>query len=84
MIRPLAQHCYDAVMMDTWPRPAALVDFGIDSDQHLGALQHAARNGATPQDFDDALGDGSKLNELVERFPGNPYPAKFATPYDTD
>ncbi len=82
MARPLTQHCFDSLMMDEYPRPAAIVDFGLDTPNHLGALQHAIRSGATVEELDAALGDGEKLTALVERFPNNPYPVKFKTAYD--
>ena len=45
-IRPVSQNAYDAILMDEWPSAAAVLDFGIDSPEHLGALQYEFRNGS--------------------------------------
>ena len=76
MVRPISQKVYDAVMMDSAAMlsPACLLDFGLDlcSDEEFtarfGALQSAARGGATPEDFDNALGEGVKLTALVAQY----------------
>ena len=67
MIRPLATDCYDALMMDMPLRPAMVVDFGIDDNNHHSALQRAVRAGATVQELDNALGDGPALTALVKK-----------------
>jgi hypothetical protein len=67
---------------DTWPGMAAIVDFGIDSPQHLGALQYAlARGGRTATEFEAALGSGPALTALCA-VPGQPYPVTFDTDWD--
>jgi hypothetical protein len=76
MVRTIAQKTYDAVMMDSIQMltPACFMDFGLDrcSDDDLsdrfGALQTAARQGATAEQFDDALGDSVKITALVAKY----------------
>ena len=67
---------------DEPPNHTAIVDFGIDSDRHYGALQHAVRNhGVTPEMLDEALGDGAALTALIR--PENPfYGVQFKTSWD--
>lgn len=66
-------------MLDCWPRPAAIVDFGLNSDEHYAALQQAVRQGATIQELDKALGDGPKLTALVREYGSD---VCFKTAYD--
>lgn len=75
MVRPVAQRMFNAVMMDDGASvsPACVVDFDLGFTQHefeerFGALQHAARRGATPEEFDEALGSGDKLTALVQSY----------------
>ena len=83
IVRPVAQNCYDSLMMDVWPRPAAVVDFGLDSPQHYAALQRAIRAGATVEELDAALGSGKRIAALVAKYvPGEE--TIFATAYDGD
>ncbi len=85
MLRPLTQRVFDSLMLDVWPdSPAAIVDFGIASESHLGALQHAVRTGAvTVERLDALLGDGPGLTEAVNAAAGNPHLGiVFVTPYD--
>ena len=45
-VRPLTQQLIDCCYLDIWPGNAAVVDFGIDSDRHLGAaICHPRRAG---------------------------------------
>ena len=64
-IRPLTKELIDCCYLDVWPGHTAIVDFGIDTDRHLGALQFAIREElVTPQELDAALGSGAKLTEI--------------------
>jgi hypothetical protein len=81
IVRDLTQHLLECLALDVWPRLAAIVDFGIDTQEHLGALQYAWKHGRTPEEFDAALGDGAKLTALCA-VPGQPYQVKFATSWD--
>ena len=68
---------------DAWPARATVTDFGIESDAHLGALQHAARCGRSAYDFDRVMGDGPAITRLVRSVPEQPFGrVEFRTPYD--
>lgn len=72
-LRPLTEQLINAVLLDVWPGNAAIIDFGIDSSSHLGALQFAIKHGeVTPQELDAAMGNGAKLTEIAQRG-DNPY-----------
>jgi hypothetical protein len=82
-IRPLTQQLIDCCFLDVWPGRAAVVDFGLDTDRHLGALQFAIREElVTPQELDAAMGNGPKLTEIAQRG-RNPYgDVAFRTAWD--
>ena len=72
MARQTTKNLHDALILDTWPSTATLVDFGLDgwggtNPQTLyAAFQRAVKhNGVTIEQLDAALGDGPKLSELV-------------------
>ena len=73
----VAKRTHDAVMLDSGASlsAACLVDFSLDNEEHFterfGALQTAARNGATVADFHDALGSGAKITTLVAKYGSN-------------
>ena len=72
MVRIIAKKVHDAVMLDSAAMltHACVLDFALDADfeDRFGALQTAARQGATAQDFDDALGSGKKITTLVAKY----------------
>jgi hypothetical protein len=71
-VREVTRQAYDAILADSWPSHAGVVDFGIDSPDHLGALQYEFRTGrVTVERFDDAIGWGPALTGLIGD--GNPY-----------
>lgn len=79
----MAEALVDSLVLDEWPSPAAVVDFGIDSAEHLGALQHAVREGVTAYDLDRVMGDGPAITRLARSVPDQPYPnVSFVTAYD--
>ena len=79
----MAEALVDALILDAWPSPATVLDFGIDSAEHLGALQHAVRTGITAYDLDRVLGDGQAITQLVRSIPDQPYhEVTFVTAYD--
>lgn len=85
MVRPLAQHLYECLKKGLWPEgPAAVTDYGLDSDAHFDALSKAVANGEiTLQDLDAALGNGALLTKLVRQAPSNPNKTiVFHTPWD--
>jgi hypothetical protein len=71
-------------MLDRWPRSGAIVDFGIDSQQHYDSLYYPIRNGEiAPSVLDAAMGHGEKLTELVRNAPSNPHKnIRFYTSWD--
>jgi hypothetical protein len=81
-IRSVAANCYECLMMDVWPRPAAIVDFGLDSPAHYAALQYAVRHGVTAEQLDAALGSGKAITALCDAVDGQPYHLDFETSYD--
>ncbi|QEH36601.1 hypothetical protein OJF2_51850 [Aquisphaera giovannonii] len=82
-IRPLTKELIECCKLDVWPGMATVVDFGIDSSSHLGALQFAIREQlVTPQELDAAMGNGAKLTEIAQRGE-NPYrDVTFRTSWD--
>jgi hypothetical protein len=81
-VRPVTQQLYLALILDTWPSPAALVDFGIESDRHYAALQHAVlQHHVTALELDAAACDGPALTALIR--PEGPFHGlTFTTPWD--
>ena len=76
-IRPLTQQLIECCQLDVWPGRATVIDFGLDTSSHLGALQYAIREElVTPQELDAAMGKGEKLTEIAQRGE-NPY--RFVT-----
>ncbi len=85
MVRPLVQELYECLKAGVWPDgPAALTDFGIDSQEHFEALANAVVKGViTAQDLDAALGNGPLLTRLVRGAPANPHKnIVYRTPWD--
>ena len=77
-VRPLAHETFTALVLDVWPDSvAAVVDFGLASNDHYAALQAAVRSGEiTEERLDALLGDGPGLTEACGG------KVKFKTPYD--
>ncbi|REJ90721.1 MAG: hypothetical protein DWQ35_16095 [Planctomycetota bacterium] len=79
----MASRLVESLVQDTWPSPATIVDFGIDTDRHLGALQHAVHQGCAIYDLDRVMGDGPAITQLVRAFAHYPYGRiEFRTAYD--
>ncbi len=71
-IRPVTEAVYLALLLDVWPSPAGVQDFGLATADHLGALQWAVKaDGVTKEQLDQALGKGPALQALIS--PNNPY-----------
>ena len=83
-IRDTTRNLVEAVLMDVWPRQAAILDFGLDTQEHLEALYYPLRHGdITPEQVDAAIGDGKELTELVNAAPHNPHKGiEFHTSWD--
>jgi len=61
-------------MLDEWPRMAAVVDFGIDDQQHYEALYYPIRNGEIKaEQLEKVLGIGPEITKLVNSCPANPH-----------
>lgn len=82
--RPVTLNLIDAMVLDIWPRPAAVCDFGIETEAHYRVLHKLVRCGELKTEaLDAALGDGPALTRLVNACPSNPAPGiVFRTPYD--
>ena len=83
-VRPITRHLITSVLMDQWPSIPAVVDFGIDSQQHYEALYFPIRNREiSPKQLDDALGNGEQIAALVRAAPSNPHKdIEFQTSWD--
>jgi hypothetical protein len=81
-VRPVTKQLYHALVLDTWPSPAAVVDFGIESGRHYAALQHAVIHlDLTVEELDDAACNGPALTALIRA--ESPYHGlTFTTPWD--
>ena len=67
-LRDTTPNLVEAILLDVWPRRAAIVDFGLKSQEHYEALYYPLREGEiTPEQLDAALGKGEKLTALVAR-----------------
>lgn len=82
-VKSVTRNLVESMMLDSWPRPAAVVDFGLDSQVHYEALYYPLRAGdISAAALDAALGDGEALTKLVD-VPSNPHRGiVFRTAYD--
>jgi hypothetical protein len=82
-VRPLTIDVFKCLLLDLWPSPAGVTDFGIESEQHYLALRYAIEyHGLTPEQLDAAACKGEALGFLIQ--PDNPYfGVKFTTPWDS-
>lgn len=83
-LRPLTEQLVQAIMWDMWPGPAAVLDFGLDSQRRYEALYYPVRNGEiTPEQLEAALGKGPELTRLANGAPSNPHKGiVFKTAWD--
>jgi len=83
-VRPVTRSLVMSILVDAWPSPAAVVDFGIDSQKHYEALYHPVREAEImPKELDAAFGHGEKLTALVRQAPSNPHQdIQFSTSWD--
>ena len=84
MIRPVAQRMFDYSFGMTVISPACIVDFGLDTEEHLLSLTTVVVNReVTVDQLDAALGDGPAITELVNGCKSNPFDGIiFKTAYD--
>ena len=79
----VATRLVDCLTRDEWLSPAAIVDFGVDTPEHHGALRHAVRASIGAYELDRVLGDGPVITQLVRDIPGQPFKCvEFRTAYD--
>jgi hypothetical protein len=83
-VRPVTRNLIESVMLDVWPRNAAIVDFGLDSQKHYESLYYPIRElEIMPLALDKANGHGQKLTEMVRQSPSNPHKdVEFRTSWD--
>jgi hypothetical protein len=83
-IRDTTRNLLEAIALDAWPRAGAIVDFGLDGQEHYEALYHGVRNGEiTPEALDAALGRGDRLTALARAAASNPHrDVEFHTSWD--
>jgi hypothetical protein len=73
-VRDTTRDVVESIHFDRWPSAGAVVDFGLDSQQHYEALYYPVRNQEIqPAALDAALGYGEKLTELTRAAPSNPH-----------
>jgi hypothetical protein len=73
-LRDTTRNLVEIVLLDVWPRNAAVVDFGLRTQEHYEALYHPLRHGEiTPEQVDAAPGNGQRLTELDNDAPHNPH-----------
>lgn len=83
-VRDTTRNLIESVMLDTWPRNAAVIDFGLDSQKHYEALYYPIREmEIMPAALDAALGHGKNLTALAREAPSNPHKdVQFHTSWD--
>jgi hypothetical protein len=83
-IRDTTRNLVEAIWLDAWPRAGAIVDFGLNSQEHYEALYYPVREGEiTPEQLDGALGKGGQLTALARSARSNPHrEIAFRTSWD--
>lgn len=83
-VRETTRNLVTSILMDEWPRRAAVVDFGIDSQKHYEALYYPIREAEIlPQALDAALGNGAALTAMLREAASNPHKdVTFSTSWD--
>ena len=83
-VRQTTSNLIHSMLMDEWPRAGAIVDFGLDGQQHYEALYYPIRaHEILPAQLDAALGNGEALTALARTAPSNPHKdVEFSTSWD--
>jgi hypothetical protein len=56
----------EALILDLWPSQATIIDFGIESSDHLGALQWAYKYERVNKfQLNNLLGNGPELTKAI-------------------
>ena len=72
LVRSVTRELIMSVEFDAWPYRLAVVDFGLDSQEHYEALYYPIReHEIMPKELDDAFGHGEKLTALARNAPSN-------------
>lgn len=81
---PVTDNLVEAMRNSEWPRPAAICDFGLDSQAHYEAIYFGVVNGSiTVAMLDAVLGDGPAITKMVRANQHNPHKdITFETAYD--
>jgi len=84
MITSVTEDLFTSLVLDVWPRPAAIVDFGVDSQKHYEALAYPIRSEEiTKEQLQEILGDGPAITKMVQSADSNPHKdIVFTTLYD--
>src|SRR5262245_56965849 len=73
-VSPVTRHLIECILLDAWPNHRALVDFGIDSQEHYEALYYPIRrHQIMPETLDRAMGHGRALTAMVRLATSNPH-----------
>jgi hypothetical protein len=79
----MASNLVECLGRDEWPSQGTILDFGIETDRHLGALQYAVLGGVTAYDLDCVMGHGPAITQLTRAVTIQPYrDVEFSTAYD--
>jgi hypothetical protein len=83
-IRDITRNLVEAIWADEWPRNAAIVDFGLRSQEHYEALYYGVRDGQiSAEALDAAWGRGEALTALARAARSNPHrEIAFRTDWD--
>ncbi len=82
-----ADHLYECLMMDIWPRQSGVVDFGLDhpdAGRRYAWLQRLVKEtNCNADDLHSVVGSGPDITKLVNRFfPEYVGKVEFTTAYD--
>ena len=79
----MARQLVACLQRDECPSLATAIDYGIDSELHLGGLQQVVREGLSAYELDRVMGDGRAITQLVRGLPYLPYTEiEYRTAYD--
>jgi hypothetical protein len=83
LLRPVTVNLIESVFNGTEPSPVAKMAFGITSEAHQEALSAAILTGeVSAEQLDDAVSNGAKLSELVNRSEAYPFEVVFTPEWD--
>lgn len=85
MVRPVTENLIRSITSGMPLTPATVCDYGLNSRQHFEAIAIPYRKGeVTPDQLDEALGNGPRLTTLVNSVASNPHKGIiFETAWDS-